>query len=412
MGIANFHKFLKEKYSTAFKKSWLKTYDHVYIDINYALHYSSYGAKNEKEIYTRLYKFIENVLIELSPTKTVVLAIDGSAPLAKLLLQRKRRMNSIQDSTNFGILFTAGTNFMETLCEKMSGFIKYIEMVFCIEVEFMGDKDESELKIKYKIMDNDKNYPNDSHVVISNDADVIVMLSTLNNFKNVYIFSKIKDTIETLSICKLLELHTCTIKCTKNSNLDFAFISILFGNDYLPKLGYINFDNVWEAYKLNIINKNSVEISINRNNLLLFLTSLIKIIKKSYIDKFDVKDIFHPMYENYLDGLTWCLNTYYTGKCIRYNYMYKYDKFPHPIGLLFHISKYPNSILLNTEKFSHINQALYSILLLPKSSLHLIDSKYHDFAKKSEILHKEESKKITFGDIKTLIYKFENIIFS
>jgi hypothetical protein len=180
----------------------------------------------------------------------------------------------------------------------------------------------------------------------------------------------------------------------------------------LPKLGYINFDNVWEAYKLNIINKNSVEISINRNNLLLFLTSLIKIIKKSYIDKFDVKDIFHPMYENYLDGLTWCLNTYYTGKCIRYNYMYKYDKFPHPIGLLFHISKYPNSILLNTEKFSHINQALYSILLLPKSSLHLIDSKYHDFAKKSEILHKEESKKITFGDIKTLIYKFENIIFS
>ena len=36
MGITNFQKNIKEKYSEAFKKKWLKVYDHVYIDINFA----------------------------------------------------------------------------------------------------------------------------------------------------------------------------------------------------------------------------------------------------------------------------------------------------------------------------------------------------------------------------------------
>ncbi len=418
MGIVNFHKFLKEKYNDAFKKTWLETYDHIYIDLNYALHYSSYGAHTEKEIYTRLYKFIENTLLELVPTKTVVLATDGSAPLAKLLLQRRRRMNiSKNSSNNFGLLFTVGTKFMESLNEKMMDFMKYIEIVFCIKVEFIGGVDESELKLKRKISEckNSK----DSHIFVSNDADTIVMLCTLNNFKNVFVHNK----SETLSICKLLDLHTDSVGCSKNFGLDFAFISILFGNDYLPKLKYINYENVWKAYKSNIINK---DLSINKNILSLFLSSLKKLLKECYNNKFEIDELYHPMYDNYLDGLTWCLNMYYNGKCYRYNYMYKYDISPHPIGLLFHIYKYPDSLKLNTETYEHINQQLYPILVLPKSSIHLIDKQYHEFANKSKILYQEEEceeckyskniikhkkthKDITFEDIEILIENFKNI---
>jgi len=429
MGIPNYHKFIHETYPTAFRSFWLNTYDHVYIDINYALHYSSYGAKTKEELIPRLCKFIELVLIELSPTKTVTLAIDGSAPLAKLMVQKQRRSN-ISKTDGFGLLFTPGTIFMESLSEKLSGFFKYISCVFGVIVEFLGGKDEAELKIKRKIQ-----HSSGTQICVSNDSDVIVMLSTLDNFKNIFMYDKKSNQV--LSVCKLLELHSQIVKYSKGFNLNFALISILFGNDYLPKLEYINYENVWKASKnLNLINH---DLTINRNHFILFLISIVKILKPMYVDKFDIADRFHPMYENYLDGLTWCLNMYYHGKCERYNYMYKFDKSPHPMGLLMYIKKYPKSILFNEEKFDHIDQALYPILLLPKVSLNLINEKYHDFANEAKILHQEEEcidcqkyidvkcygekykemldhKKthtnISLDDIKTLVKKFEKLKFS
>ena len=52
MGILHFHKWMKENYPKAFQKKWLATYDHVYIDLNYALHNCSYKAKSIDEVKT------------------------------------------------------------------------------------------------------------------------------------------------------------------------------------------------------------------------------------------------------------------------------------------------------------------------------------------------------------------------
>ena len=41
MGINNFHSWIQQQYKTAIKYKWLSSYDHVYIDLNYALHYIS-----------------------------------------------------------------------------------------------------------------------------------------------------------------------------------------------------------------------------------------------------------------------------------------------------------------------------------------------------------------------------------
>lgn len=42
----------------------------------------------EHQYFTRLYSMLNKVLVTTKPRKSVVLALDGPAPLAKLLLQR------------------------------------------------------------------------------------------------------------------------------------------------------------------------------------------------------------------------------------------------------------------------------------------------------------------------------------
>lgn len=395
MGITDFHKFIKQHYINSFKSEWLPHYDHVYIDINYCLHYCSYGARNINDIYIRFYKFIENILLELSPTKSIVFGSDGSAPLAKLLLQRKRRLMMSQNIglESLSLMFTPGTEFMKNLNNKMENFLKYINMLFNVDVIFLqSDIDEAELKLKNKMQENINKYPSDSHIFVTNDADVIVMLATLDNYKNTFIFCKSKDNIEILSMNKLIDLHTDRVGCSLYPHLDFAFIGILMGNDYLPKLSFINYDNIWEAYKkvndpVGLVNKNN----INSKFMIKFLGTLISLMKKRFVDNFIIDTLYHPLYDNYLDGLTWCFDMYQTSICKRYNYMYNYTESPHPVGLLFYISKYPEKLILKKEIFSPINPTLYSILVLPKTSMSLIDKIYHPFIEKNNILYKGEN---------------------
>jgi 5'-3' exonuclease len=152
MGIKNFNKNIRTYYNASFKKEWLPYYDNVYIDLNFALHSSSCGAKTINEIYSKLFKFVENILLDIHPNKKIYFSTDGSAPISKLLLQRIRRLNisknDVDNNEATSLLFTPGTNFMTTLKNVMSNFMKYLSFVFSVEVEFISQEfDEAELKI-------------------------------------------------------------------------------------------------------------------------------------------------------------------------------------------------------------------------------------------------------------------------
>lgn len=409
MGIGNFYKSLRHHYSGAFCNKWLNFYNHVYVDINFALHYCSYNAQSTDEIYIRLFKFLDNMLHELVPTKTLTIGSDGSAPLSKLLLQRKRRMgifrNLKSDDATSSLMFTPGTIFMHELKNKMNEYIKYIEQKYWISVNYLdADVDEAELKLKKQMMDNFENplYKNDSHIFISNDADVIIMLTTLENYSNVFVLSKTSKQSSVISIGKLMDLHTDRVGTSINPGLDFTAIGIMLGNDYLPKIYYVDFDKLWDAYKSSIfndprglfLNTDPNNIKINIQLLKNILSCAVIKIKKCFINKLLVDYSFHPLYKNYLDGYMWCLNTYMSGKCKRYNYMYSYQDAPHPLGLIFNISIYPDLLKINHQMFDPINPALYAILVLPKASLCLINSEYHEFAHSNPILYSEECCKI------------------
>jgi hypothetical protein len=63
---------------------------------------------------------------------------------------------------------------------------------------------------------------------------------------------------------------------------------------------------------------------------------------------------------------------------------------PHPFGIVLNIHN--NSSLLHIDKkiYEPIDPILYAILILPKSSINLIDEKYHDLIDCHKILHEEE----------------------
>ena len=115
MGITNFHKWLRENYPQSIKSHWIDSYDNVYIDLNFVLHYCYYGVNTITDIYIKLQSYIESILQLLQPQQNVIFATDGTAPLAKLILQRKRRLNISKQNANkdfSSVIFTPGTHFM------------------------------------------------------------------------------------------------------------------------------------------------------------------------------------------------------------------------------------------------------------------------------------------------------------
>lgn len=402
---------IKENYPDAFQKKWMQSYDDVYVDLNYVLHYCSYSANSEEEVLDKLCNFFDNVLIELVPTKSLTICSDGVAPLAKLVLQRQRRLNvskSISEksekadnsdkleSESFStMMFTPGTTFMKSLKSKLSNYFKYIENTFVIKVNYLDDQiDEAELKLKYKLMENMAENKNHTHIIVTNDADVVVMLTTLKKTHNTFIFSRSNNQNDIISIGKLVDLHTDKVGSSLNPSYDFALISIMMGNDYLPKIRLADFDKLWDSYKfvLEVIPSGLVDddFKINHNFFVKMLHKIIEMSKQKSLNMVTVHNGFNNIYSNYFDGLTWCLETYQTGKCKRYDYMYEYQESPHPLGLILNILSNNKLLELNKTEYPAISPHLYAILVLPNSAKHLINKKYHKFMENNDILYTTE----------------------
>lgn len=425
MGISNFHDFIRTNYQKAFNdiKS-TDTYSHVYIDINYALHYCAYGVKNEVELFDKLYDFFDNILKLVQPTKSVIFSIDGLAPLSKMILQRKRRNiiapknSNKKTNDNFNtILLTCGTDFMLSVYDKISNYIKFIKYIYNIEVELLDcNIDEAELKLKKRMMDNieqDKENK-DTHLFVTNDADVIVMLTTLKNYSNVYVYCKMKyninnyskQIIQILSIKKLIDLHSQSINSHHNKtnlNYDFAAISILMGNDYIPKIYSLTFDKLWNAYKNTIknypdgliqVDEKTYEFNINIEFLHNLFIILLVNTKKHFINKSSIHNTNEELYQNYFDGFTWCLDMYIRGKCSRYDYVFIHDCNPMIYGVLTYINSCPHYLTLVEKSTLHnsldkpLDRILYLICVIPEESIYdMVDKKYHVFIKKNKNIY-------------------------
>jgi 5'-3' exonuclease len=403
MGITGFYQYLQDVIPGAFYNVNNITtegvfFDHIYIDLNYLLHQCSYNSDTVDFTLKKVETMIMDICIKFNPLETLNLCADGSAPLAKILLQRERRSNdSIEE--NFVLNFTPGSEFMNSLHLKLDGIKKRIEDRYSIKVTIHNqDVGEAEIKIKNLILKNIAKNSQSLHLAVTNDADVVLIMSATKQYENIYILTKNKEQ-------KLVSINSI-VRLSGFEALDFGFLNIFLGNDYLPKLKIVTQEKLWVAYKIyknqygnlvELCTENYEEYTkINDDFLKRILSGIVGQTKISVINKSTLKSYDSDIIKSYLEGINWCFNMYLNGRSINNHYMYEAGLPIDPIHIIMFLNNTTMDSTKNLIKTEPISNELCSILLLPLSAKKLIDSKYYDFMDSDicEILYEREHCKL------------------
>jgi len=406
MGITNFYKEIKLKYKEAFFIINNEIFEYLYIDMNCLLHKCNYNCISIEDIIKKIVFVILEITKKVQPTKGIYLFCDGTSPFAKLLLQRERRFSMEE---NLSLNFTPGTIFLKNLPEKLENIIEILKIHLNINVYIDTlEPGESEIKIKNQILKNFNNNNQDKHVLITTDADVILILLSHISYKRCYVL----DHDNILSLEKLYESHQIKYNLLDDAHIDFAFLSLLMGNDYLPKINLLTFDKLWESYKLNVKNNKLIN-NINNKFILdlnLFIDILNDIIGKIG-KKYKIKTNSDEHLKNYIDGLKWNLDMYINGKCVDYHFIMNNNNLIDILNLIIYLKNIDKNYL-NLERNIYnkpIKSELCGILLIPYKSKHLIDKKYHNFLEENKYIY-DKSYVIDDTNLYKLIKKFKKYL--
>ncbi|QKF93623.1 5'-3' exoribonuclease [Fadolivirus algeromassiliense] len=397
MGIYNFHAWLRKHYPGSYAHiQHNNIYDFIYIDVNFILHNAIYGSKSEKEFINKLYMQLNIIFSNFIATKQIYFALDGPSSYAKVLLQRKRRSQTskkISKNVFSSLYITPGTEKMNMIEKHLVSYIAKLKTKYKfikpeIKISLSSDPDEGEIKICKRVIDNGKDNLDLKHLIIGNDSDLIVLSMGMKPIYNIYILVKGKGSNELISLSKLLSLYAKFINRENKisdlaySNLrdDFVIISVMMGNDYLPKMGYINHEELWRQYykliksnsELTLIKNGTFDLECARKLMFMIYNSLSPSFKK-----ISIKTMNESRSKSYINGLLWCLTMYNTGVCPKYDYIYTGNQAPHPYELYFYLCGELNDIILPVSNSQPIPLEIYPLLILPKKAIELIPTKYH-----------------------------------
>lgn len=401
MGIDNFHTWLKKRYSDVFVQTCSKnTYDYVYMDINHILHNSMYRSVTEKDFFNKLTHNLNIQFCNFLPTKKVIFAVDGPAPYSKVVLQRKRRLQSVQN-VDMGKLnylhITPGTPLMKKLNLFLEEYGKFLTAKLSKNIEFVvlptNEPDEGEIKILKHLIKIGQDDPYSSHLIVGNDADLVVLAMSLTKIYDIHLFVRIKNHYELISIkrlinciCKEVINYESKSQYIHNNKIraDFAVVMIMAGNDYLPKIKYTKLEKLWETYikTFKILNKNLIKDGrFDFEFLDRFMSNLLITLPKQYKYSADAND---QTIRNYLEGLLWCLNMYQTGYCPKYDYYHGSDGVS-PADILYFIARNKNIDIPKSDT-KPLSSDIYTLLIMPQHAKKLIPPKLQTLINK-DLMH-------------------------
>ena len=307
MGIPSYFSYIVRKHRAIIKPIPLSPdspkINNLYLDCNsfiYEAHHSLSGKVNltkntdkNKQVYEEsIIKYVCDSLIKmiqhLKPTKRILIAFDGVAPMAKLNQQRNRRyMSAFQNSLieksqnewNTASI-TPGTEFMKKLGETV---IKRFSLPseFGLDTIIVSSSDEAgegEHKIYDYIRDHQAYHKDTRTIIYGLDADLIMLtLNHLHISEHMYLYRETPEFIK--HIDKTLNpnenymldipLFAKTIinelsgnqiendhQLNLNNNILFDYILLCFflGNDFLPHFPALDIrttgiNNLINAYK-------------------------------------------------------------------------------------------------------------------------------------------------------------------
>ena len=332
MGIPAMFSYIVKNYPSIIKKyskDILKV-DNLYLDCN-SIIYDAYSKMEfDKLTETVAVSIIKRVIIKIeeyisliNPSKTVIIAFDGVAPVAKLEQQRSRRYKSWYQNEISKIIFkkekedvwnttaiTPGTNFMTELNNTVTEHFNTesysrlkVEKIFVSGSNKVG---EGEHKIFDYIRVNPNKHLTETAIIYGLDADLIMLsINHLPICPNIYLFRETPHFIQSIDsslepesnyyldipeltnaiISYMNNDRELTLEQQKNKVYDYIFLCFFLGNDFLPHFPAINIrtggvDKMINAYKATIGNTDEYITDgkiINWNNLrkvVLFLANL------------------------------------------------------------------------------------------------------------------------------------------
>jgi 5'-3' exonuclease len=250
-----------------------------------------------KAIILRTIQHIKEYIHAIKPSKRVIIAFDGVAPVAKLEQQRSRRFKSLyQSNLSKTILknvsdpwnttsITPGTVFMKMLDERIAEAFATPSAFNLDQIVVSGSNmyGEGEHKIFKYIRDHSDYHKDTTTVIYGLDADLIMLsINHLPIAKRLYLFRETPEFIKSIH-CDLepnesyvLDIPELAKAITLNMNndtelneeqqtnriYDYIFLCFFLANDFLPHFPSINIrtggmDKLLLAYKETIGNTNN-----------------------------------------------------------------------------------------------------------------------------------------------------------
>ena len=274
----------------------------LYLDCNSIIYdaYSKMNFENLTEtiaisIIRRVISKIEEYISIIQPSKTVIIAFDGVAPVAKLDQQRSRRYKSWNQNEMSRRIFkktqndvwntaaiTPGTKFMHELNEMVSSHFNSDSFdklkVNNIFVSGSNKAGEGEHKLFDYIRSTPEKHSTETTVIYGLDADLIMLsINHLPVCPNIYLFRETPHFIQSIDsslepdanyYLDIPELTNEIIKYMNNDReltnsqqkskvYDYIFMCFFLGNDFLPHFPALNIrtggvDKMMNAYKATI----------------------------------------------------------------------------------------------------------------------------------------------------------------
>ena len=302
MGITGFMKNMIQENSNIKKRE----YEETYIDCNYLLHYFIYNCKNDEDLYKKTYNYFKYMFSMMETTKIIYLIFDGKHPHhlqqinPKKQTQEQREKYKKESNEYDKQKIAPKTEIVSTFKTFLEQSINSIKKMYNNNLKIVINDDTKEDEADFKILDSISESKYKKICIVSRDSDMVLIAYSMINKKKIKI-----DILSNLKPIKFINVNEISNKY----NLDYILVILFLGNDYLPKLSNIDYDEIINCYNNYIKHKNSNIIegnNINYDNLVNFITYII--VNKNI--KFNIKKIQSERFEIYYNNILWCLKKY------------------------------------------------------------------------------------------------------
>ena len=258
MGIESFGGYMQKRFKECISTDKPKNIDSLFIDANGIFYDAARNMipselnKKEKEKLEALGKdkieekiikncgqVLKDIILQFSPQKNLIVAVDGLANAAKMNQQKSRRYGkkSEEEIRFFDTrVFTPGTAVMIKIDKIFQNIVKELDNIPNIIYSSHLVPGEAEHKIFDLIRDNKLIEDKGTHILHGADSDLVV-LSLLSDLDNIFVYRNNISSFYDINKFKNLVKDKLRNR-TKNKIIyqDFSILTYFIGNDFLPRL--------------------------------------------------------------------------------------------------------------------------------------------------------------------------------